>query len=392
MWTPVKKIIIYGVAFNSIRMLIGAISAVYLITVGLEIKDVGFLKAFQASIMFIFDIPLAYFADKKSRRLSVVGSVFFGAIWLFAMGYGSEIYHFYIAEFFNAISLALFSGAFISYLIDKGKEANCTIKELQGKYNKFVYLGMGIGAFLGSAFITVDSRIIWYISGALLGLQFLLLSSMLPPDIKFSTAKKPNMYREISTILKDLLLRAKIKWLVFCVFLAMIYFQIIIQFWQLVVQQHSEDGSGKGLYYGIVFTLILFAQSVSGHMAEKKSEQYSVACVVVSGAFASLLLAWPYGYSMYFISTSVVLMFFSNRLMTLILLSKIHENIDGEMRATYDSVISTVTRLFLLIFIPFTGIIFEQYGNMVFLILFGITLIAFWIKRGELQRDARILN
>lgn len=382
---PVKKIIIYGVAFNSIRMLIGAISAVYLIAVGLEIKDVGFLKAFQASVIFILDIPLAYIADKRSRRLSVIGSVFFGAIWLFAMGYGSEIYHFYIAEFFNAISLALFSGAYVSYLIDKGKEDNCPIKELLGKYNKFVYFGMGIAALLGSAFITVDSRVIWYISGVLLGLQFLLLSSMLPEDKKFETEKKPNMYREISEILKDILVRAEIKWLVFCVFLAMIYFQVIIQFWQLVVQQASGEGSEHGIFYGVIFTLVLFAQSVSGHVAEKKSDQRNVAFVVGSGVLSSFLLAWPYGYSMYFISASVILMFFSNRLMTLVLLSKIHENIDGEMRSTYDSVISTVTRLFLLIFIPIIGIGFELYGNIVFLFLFAVTLITFWVKRGELQ-------
>ena len=163
MRTSIKKIFIYGVLFNSIRMLIGAISAVYLIAVGLEIKDVGFLKAFQALIIFTLDIPLAYIADKKSRRLSVVGSVLFGAVWLFVMGYGSELYHFYIAEFFNAISIALFSGSFISYLIDKGKENNYPVKGLIGRYNKFAFLGMGIAEFLGSAFISVDSRLIWYI-------------------------------------------------------------------------------------------------------------------------------------------------------------------------------------------------------------------------------------
>ncbi len=384
MRSPVKKIIIYGVIFNSFRMLIGAISVVYLIAVGLEIKDVGFLKAFQASVIFILDIPLAYIADKKSRRLSVIGSVFFGAIWLFTMGYGTEKYHFYIAEFFNALSLALFSGAFISYLIDKGKDDNYPIKEILGKYNKFVYLGMGIAALLGSAFITVDSRLIWYISGGLLGLQFLLLSLMLPEDKKFEAEKKPNMFREISTVFKDIFARAEIKWLVICVFLAMIYFQVIIQFWQLVVQQTSGEGSGHGVYYGVIFTLVLFAQSVSGHVAEKKSDQRNVTFVVVSGALSSFLLAWPYGYSMYFISASVVLMFFSNRLMTLVLLSKIHENIEGEMRATYDAVISTVTRLFLLIFIPIIGITFELYGNMVFLILFAATLIPFWVKRRDL--------
>jgi len=207
---------------------------------------------------------------------------------------------------------------------------------------------------------------------------------MLPEDKKFETKKKPSMFGEISTILKDILIRTEIKWLVICLLSGMIYFQAIIQFWQLVVLQASGNGSAQGIYYGIIFTLILFAQSLSGHVAEKKSTRHSVTFIVSSGVFSSFLLAWPSSYSMYFTSASVVLMFFSNRLMTIILLSKIHENIEGEMRATYDSVISTITRLFLLMLIPITGIAFELYGNMVFLTLFVATLIAFWFKRGEL--------
>ena len=147
MWTPINKIIGYGVIFSSLRMLVGAISAVYLIAVGLEIQDVGFIKAFQASVIFILDIPLAYIADKKSRKLSIVISVFFALLWLFTMGVGKVRFHFYVAEFFNAISLALMSGAFTSYLIDKEKEnsrnAN-NIKKVLGKYHKYQFFGMGI--------------------------------------------------------------------------------------------------------------------------------------------------------------------------------------------------------------------------------------------------------
>jgi len=224
-------------------------------------------------------------------------------------------------------------------------------------------------------------------------LQFLLLSSTLPQDIKIPAGdNKPSMFQEISTILKDILSRAEIKWFVFCAFLAMIYFQVIIQFWQLIVQQASQDDSEGGIYYGVIFTLILLAQSVSGYVVEKASEQSSVIFVIVTGILSSFLLAWPSGYSLYFISASIVLMFFSNRLMTLVLLSKIHENIDGEMRATYDSVISTIIRLFLLVFIPIAGIAFEQYGAVVFLILFNATLVSFWVKRGELQSDDRALE
>ena len=120
-------------------------------------------------------------ADKRSRKFSVLLSLFFASIWLFCMGLGTNIWHFFVAEFFNAISLALFSGAFISYLIDN-RSKEYSIKEVLGTYDKFSLFGMAIFSFLGAAFIDIDSKSIWLIAGVLILLQLILLSSYLPKD------------------------------------------------------------------------------------------------------------------------------------------------------------------------------------------------------------------
>ncbi len=377
-WNPINRIIAYGVIFSSLRMLVGAISAVYLIAVGLRIQDVAYIKAFQALVIFVLDIPLAYIADKKSRKLSVVLSVFFAALWLFTMGVGYKKYHFFIGEFFNAVSLALLSGAYISYLIDKGKEYSsdaCSIKQLLGKYHKFQFMGMGVAALIGSAFVTVSSRLIWIIAGLLVSFQFLILSWMLPKDVQFERVEeKLSAYGEIFGIFKDIVRRIEIKWFAFSLFLVMVYYQVIIQFWQLIIQQADKSVSKYGIYYGITFTLILFAQSVSGYLAEKLSEEFNTVIVLIFGLVSLIFLDMPYDYAVYFIPASIILMFFSIRLMTIVLQSKVHEKIEARLRSTYDSVISTVVRLFLLLFIPAVGIAFNAHGKVIFSILFFVAL------------------
>jgi len=374
----INKIIIYGVAFNSTRMLVGAISAVYLVSMGLGITEIGFIKTFQALIIFLLDIPLAYLADKKSRKLSIVFSVFFATLWLFTMGLGQNLYHFYIAEFFNAISLALISGAYISYLIDISKKElkkKTDLKKILGKYNKYLFIGMAIAALIGSAFIKIDSRVIWIVAGSLTGVQFVIMGLFLPKDIDFTTAKSTSIYREIYNIFEDILKRAEIKWQVFSLFFVMVCFQITIQFWQLIIKQEDSFIYIYGVYYGIIFALILLSQSLSGYVAQKLSKKSIFLIVLFFGGVCLASLIVSQYYFLPLIIVSIITMFFTIRLMTIILQAKIHTKIASQMRSTYDSVISTFVRVVLLIFIPITGILFDSYGNITFFALFFIAFV-----------------
>ena len=75
---------------------------------GLSLEQVGFIKAFQAALIFFLDVPLSYLADKISRRFSVLTAGLCSTIWLFLMAGAHSFASFVFAEFFNSLSLLLF--------------------------------------------------------------------------------------------------------------------------------------------------------------------------------------------------------------------------------------------------------------------------------------------
>jgi len=150
-----------GIGFSCIRMLIGAFSVIYLISTGVSVYQIGLLKSLQAAVIVFIDIPLSYVSDKYSRKFSIGLSIFFAAIWLLLTGLGHDFTDFLIAEFFNALSLGLMSGAFSSYLIDVAQK-----KDPKKRYIPFLahikisVFFMGLISLIGAIIFTYDQK--WF--------------------------------------------------------------------------------------------------------------------------------------------------------------------------------------------------------------------------------------
>ncbi|EJF90815.1 hypothetical protein ME1_00015 [Bartonella vinsonii subsp. arupensis OK-94-513] len=116
------SILAFGFLFNGIRILTGAFIVFYMFEKGLTLIDIGIIKSFQAFIMMVTDIPLGYFADRKSYKLSIILAAAFAATWLFLMGVSTSFSGFLLAEFFNALSLTLIAGPIMLYLFNMRKQ------------------------------------------------------------------------------------------------------------------------------------------------------------------------------------------------------------------------------------------------------------------------------
>lgn len=77
MWTSVNKIILYGVLFNSLRMLVGAICAIYFTTVGFSFMEITYIKTFQIFVILTLDIPLSYIISHTTNIIASSFSVVF---------------------------------------------------------------------------------------------------------------------------------------------------------------------------------------------------------------------------------------------------------------------------------------------------------------------------
>lgn len=380
MLSPINKIIAYGAAFNSFRMLIGAISALYLLSKGVSLTELGLLKTFQAGIIFILEIPLSYFADRKSRRISVILSVATGTVWLLLTGLGSEIWHFFLAEAFNAISLALLSGSLISYIVDTGKTfyPEEHSKKWIGRYEKIRFFGMGIASFVGAAFVSVDSSLIWIIAGLLCLTLLVLFSSTLPIEQSKSEVKAVTSFSNTIGITFKTLTRLTMPFsMVLALVMVMMFYQIIIQYWQPLAQDFIlREWKGYGLYFGGLFTLILIGQSWAGRVCEKSvSVEIAISKALWLNLFALIMLFISINWLNYLIGFALVAIFSGCRLLTTSFHSIFHEAAPKEIRATLDSAVSMIVRMTLIIVMPLFGFVTSMFSWNTLLILYLLTLI-----------------
>ena len=365
MWSSVNKIILFGVLFGSTRMLVGALSAIYMLAAGVKVSDIALIKTFQALVILLLDIPISYLSDNRSKRASVLAASVLGSIWLLLMAYADTLGVFYLAEFFNAVSLSLFNGAFIAYLInmEMAETEGAHIQKIIGRYSKYHFIGMGMSAFVGSLFVEVGSQSIWVVSAIIMGLIFIFFYFLLPSEAlheKHETSRL-NPIQEVIRILKDIFSNIDRKISILLVIVTAVYYQVIIQLWQLLLNGGNQIVHSKGYFYGAVFVFVLLAQSLAGYVVEKKDKKGTAVLLIfllILMPLSSLLL----DDETLEVVVLIILIFFAVRLVMLLLQADIHSWIPSSLRATYDSVLSTMGRLVLLVVMPAVGCAVEKFG------------------------------
>lgn len=360
-----RKIMYFGVLFSSTRMLIGATSAIFLMKNGVNIVDIGYLKSFQAAIIMLLDIPLAYIADKKSRKYSIVFSILFSSLWLLTSALGAienSLPFFYLSEFFNAISLALLSGTFTAYLIDSKSDGE-NIHVVVGKYNSYQFIGMAFSALLGSIFFEADDYHSWLLAGSICFTLATFSAFMLPNYQKTSEPKRINIKKDLELSLeifkKDRVLMLEVSSIAIC---AALFYQVLIQFWQPLAET-IESTNPSSEYFGLLFFLLLIAQSASGHWVSKLKDTTSIKKVgILIGFLSMFLFIFGVTFKNTLLPISIIVVFFSNRFQTIGMQSIFHENVPADMRSTFDSFLSAITRVFILICMPIFAYVFEHIG------------------------------
>lgn len=126
-------------------MSVGATSVVYLMAHGVSLTEVGLMKSMQAMIILTLDVPLGYLADRWGRRAVLALAGVSTALWLGLTATAASVPVFFVAEAFNALSLALFNGAFSALMLDaynkeKGKN---DYENILGWYGKWQFALMG---------------------------------------------------------------------------------------------------------------------------------------------------------------------------------------------------------------------------------------------------------
>ncbi|WP_244426854.1 MFS transporter [Bartonella senegalensis] len=336
------NILAFGFLFNGIRILTGAFIVFYMLEKGLTLIDIGIIKSFQAFVMMVIDIPLGYFADRKSYKISIILAAAFAATWLFLMGVSTSFYGFLLAELFNALSLTLIAGAYNALLVQYAKTKRTSTKKVLGHSSQYNCIGMLLFSLIGAYFADYSSqyKYIWYIS-AFLMMMTTIFGLFFLDDLKGEKkTKKANFL--ISETREMLSIFIRVPYISLCFYFSLLFFNIFSQYWQWIFKDYNINVTY--FYLGVVFSLILLSQLLASFLFTKLSERMNFVLLLLLSASMIFTVAF-FKPKKEFAVILVCMIFYLIKYTYLRVEVTLHDSISNNLRATYESFLSTVGRL-----------------------------------------------
>ncbi len=143
-----------------------------------------------------------------------------------------------------------------------------------------------------------------------------------------------------------------------------LFFQIIIQFWQIIVVRIIPNASGSD--FGIIFVVLMVAQSVASAIAPKAAAKTNVVitgCAVGLVFATSALALLPQNNALITVGELAGILFVA-RLWMVLGSVQLHIIFPEALRATCDSAVSTLVRLLLVCVMPLSGYCLDKFGPL----------------------------
>ncbi|WP_455475503.1 MFS transporter [Bartonella sp. B17] len=366
------SILTFGFLFNGIRILTGAFVVFYMLEKGLTIVDIGIIKSFQAFIIMVTDIPLGYFADRKSYKISIILASAFSAAWLFLMGVSKGFCGILLAEFFNALSLTLIAGAYNALLVQYAKTKLTSTKKVLGSSSQYNYTGMFVFSLVGAYFADYSSQYIWYVSA------FLMMITTIFGLFFLDDLKGEKKIKQTNSLISDaremLSIFVKVPYISLCFYFLLIFFNIFSQYWQWIFKDYNIDVTY--FYLGVIFSLILLSQLLASFLFTKLNEKMNFILLLSLSTFMILTAAFFYPRKEIAVALVCTIFYLIKQasLRTEVIL---HDSISDNLRATYESFLSTAGRFSLLVIFYISAYMVNIFGFLSLVYIFGIFMSIF---------------
>lgn len=362
-------ILAFGFLFNGIRILTGAFIVFYMLNRGITLIEIGIIKSSQAFIMMVSDIPLGYFADKKSYKISIVLSSAFSAVWLFLMGISDGFYGFLLAELFNALSLTLIAGAYNALLVQYSKANLETTKKIIGYSSQCNYVGMFLFSLVGAYFADYSGQYIWYVASFLMFITT-IFGLIFIDNIKLEC--KAYEYNSFAYDVKEMFFIFKNSpYVSICFCFALIFINVFAQYWQWIFKYCNIEINYFNL--GIVFSFILLSQLIASTLFTKLSEKQNIFIISII-SLLMIFIIFFIDINKIYASILVCIIFYLIKYVSIRAEVVLHDSISDRLRATYESFLSTLVRLSLLIFFYFSAYMIDIFGFFSLVYIFIIFL------------------
>lgn len=218
-------------------------------------------------------------------------AVFSGSVWLFLTAIAKDKFLIYLAEFFNALSLACFGGAAIALLIQvyratHGKQAS--IQGLIGRYGKISKVAMVIGIIICGFVPYHLLDYLWFVAALLCALLCVLGVWLLPrdPDARRRSFKMQRLKHDLGA-LAGIYLRLRMIPVLALSITMFASFTIIVNYNQIAVLYYLP-AFNIPIIHTLVFCVILLTQAVAGFFAERYHIRPQLILGILLGIYALL--------------------------------------------------------------------------------------------------------
>jgi MFS family permease len=381
--TAINSVASIGIIFSSARMLIGATSAVYLLSKGITASEIGIMKSFQALLLMLLDFPLGVLADRKGRRICLILGGLAGASWLALTAATSTFWVLLIAEGLNALSLAAFNGAFDALLAEKyiSERGRPALNRLLGDYHAVLFAMMALFSLAGGTFVSPESSFFWWVASGILLTLTALIPLLISNDSEFrkqrneaaSVAVKPSLLKliqeDFALVLKQIWTVPEVRKLAMPFIIIGVFYQLIIPYWQLFFTNSNHDffviygfkmSFFGPLFFGILVIQSLISKSLGIPSVANASQRSLLGGVAVS--VVSLTLAVYFQAQLWLCIAATLGVFALVRLYTLSASAQLHNLIEDSRRASVLSALSVFTRVILVVVLPVSGFMIESFG------------------------------
>lgn len=199
---------------------------------------------------------------------------------------------------------------------------------------------------------------------------FILSLLLLPDGSNLSVARKMIDRKEFYLVLRKI---NKHREIIFAYMLYGLLFQIIIQYWQVMVYDF-EIIVKNNYWLGIVLFLLMLSQSFAGSVIERKF--YVPRAVLYFGTILvlfTLVLSISFSSPVIYIISLCGLMF-SIRYISILTGVELQSDLKNRFRSKYDMVLNSILRIITAIMLFVVGFIVEHFGSVSILYL-GIIMI-----------------
>ena len=382
--TRAGRIILYGLISTSLRMSVGATSVIYLMAHSVTLAQIGAMKAMQATLILLLDVPLSMLADRRGRGIVLMGGNLAAGLWLGVTAWSTTVPGFFVAEALNAVGLAAFNGVFSALLVQTyEKETGCRdFENILGWFGKWQFLLMAIAAAGGAWLYDGQSAQVWWV--AAVGMIGLVLAT--PFLIEVSIKKTPSGARLQHTadnggpvvggpfeegdetdssgaqaprrwpILHILGSAPSLGALAAALVGISLAFQVLLQFWQPVIDSKLASDDHAGMWFGAAFVVFLLAQSVAAHCVRRYANVTHGRCarlmfVVGLSAVIVLFPQLPLAATI----AAVAAGFFIVKGLSIVVLADVQRIVPDKYWSTTESTIASVSRVLFIATMPLIG-------------------------------------